>query len=441
MGKIDIYIYEILRSFPRLRSFIKRLYQVVMYSFCKAKSLFNTSEPDLLQAESVADKGELCFFGYYDKCPWDTSNNYLLCLKVPFDNRMPEPHEAAEICFFNSTTEKKLKKIGETRSWCWQQGCMLQWLTNNLERLIIYNDFQNGKYISVISDLSGAKKKILPLPVYAVSKDGKQAVSLNFGRLHHGRIGYGYIAREYLDSDKLHPADDGIWHINLETGKYQLIISLDEIVNFYPKRDFESSFHYFNHLEFNPSGKRFVFLHRWFKRGKNNSRGQHFTRMFTANSDGSDLYLLADYGMASHFTWKDDSHLLAWANHSKAGCRYYLFKDQSENLAVIGKDILTEDGHPSYSPDKRWILTDTYPNAQRLRTLILFDTKTSKRYDLGHYFAPFRFDGCLRCDLHPRWSHDGKSICFDSVHAGIRNMYTLHVSDFISEYENDTKIS
>jgi len=400
-----------------------------MYYFGKIKSLFNPPPPNLLPAEIVTDKSYHCFFGYYDKCPWDRSGKYLLCLKVPFATRMPGPEDRAEICVIDIDNNHKMTSITQTKAWSWQQGCMLQWLENDSYQNIIYNDFQNNKYISIITDITGQIKKVLPLPIYAVDKQNKQSVSLNFGRLHYASPGYGYVAKSYSELDKLYPEDDGIWYMNLETGKYNLIISLDQIVKFSFKKEFKNAFHYFNHLEFNPSGTRFIFLHRWILK-----KGREFTRMFTANPDGSEIYCLADSGMVSHFTWKDDKHILAWANQFNSGNHYYLFEDKSKNVNIIGENLLTEDGHPSYSPNGRWLLTDTYPNRERLRTLILFDTLNSKSINIGRYFAPFKFEGPLRCDLHPRWSRDGKKICFDSAHEGVRAIYILNLDDFFSNF-------
>ncbi|MEW6382237.1 MAG: hypothetical protein AB1611_21955 [bacterium] len=345
---------------------------------------------------------------------------------------MPKPGEPAEICRIDLHSHSGLEKIAETRAWCWQQGCMLQWLGDISHQYIMFNDFQDGKYVSVITDTCGAMKKILPLPVYAVTKNGQQSLSINFARLHYGGPGYGYVARPFTDSDKPAPEHDGIWHMDIETGEHKLIISLEQVVKSFRVKKFENAFHYFNHLEFNPSGTRFVFFQRWFYRGKGDSRSQNFTRMFTANPDGSGIYLLADHGMVSHFTWQDDTRLLAWSKHPLAGCCYYLFEDKTENVRIVGEGILTEDGHPTYSPDGRWILTDTYPNDRRMRTLILFDSINSRRIELGRYFAPFAFDGPIRCDLHPRWSRDGKTVCFDSAHEGMRAVYTANVEELVS---------
>jgi len=97
----------------------------------------------------------------------------------------------------------------------------------------------------------------------------------------------------------------------------------------------------------------------------------------------------------------------------------------------VGEGVLTSDGHCSYSPDGRWILTDTYPDRERLRTLILYRPSDGSRVDIGRFFSPRELDGEIRCDLHPRWSRDGQKICFDSVHEGHRQIYVVDVSEIV----------
>lgn len=42
-----------------------------------------------------------------------------------------------------------------------------------------------------------------------------------------------------------------------------------------------------------------------------------------------------------------------------------------------------------------------------------------------------KFQGEGRCDLHPRFSQDGKYISFDSVMTGKRRQYYVDVSDIV----------
>lgn len=421
------FINRALRPFPRTEVFIKSHYLFAKFVMAKFKCGRRRRETNLFSARSVSCSKAHTFFGYYDKSPWDVTGRYFLYHEVPFANRMPLRGERALIKVADLQNDGEARTIGDTTTWNWQQGSMLQWIGNSTKQLILHNDFRNRRYVAVIRSLDNKIEKNLSLPVYCVSADGKQGLSVDFGRLHALCPGYGYVATPFSRATEPHPADDGIYHLDLETGESRLIISLADIVSMAPREDFRGAMHYFNHLEFNPGATRFVFYHRWQCR----RMGEERTRMFTARPDGTDLYLLADFEMVSHFAWKGDTHLLAWANHPSLGQGYYLFEDRTDCVEDIGKGILTEDGHPSYSSDHRWILTDTYPNIERLRTLILFDTKTSRRYDIGHYFAPFRINGPIRCDLHPRWNQDGQQICFDSTHHGKRQIYIMDVGDIV----------
>jgi len=84
------------------------------------------------------------------------------------------------------------------------------------------------------------------------------------------------------------------------------------------------------------------------------------------------------------------------------GSRYFLFTDRTEEREIIGDGVLTTDGHCSYSTDGRWILTDTYPDRERKRTLLLYRPRDRYRVDIGRFFA--RREPCLeiRCDSYPR---------------------------------------
>ena len=106
-------------------------------------------------------------------------------------------------------------------------------------------------------------------------------------------------------------------------------------------------------------------------------------------------------------------------------------------------NIYNDDGHPSFSPDGRYVITDTYPDGRNYRKLLLYDwekeesTVLEKLYSLpdkkylettktvGDYknwgSSPFRVD------LHPRWDRKGEKVCFDSIHEGKRGVYIFEL--------------
>lgn len=132
--------------------------------------------------------------------------------------------------------------------------------------------------------------------------------------------------------------------------------------------------------------------------------------------------------MVSHFDWRDERRILAWAHRRKTGDRFFLFTDCSPEFEVVGAGVLTCDGHCSYSPDRRWILSDTYPDRERLRRVILYRPEDRRRVDIGAFFSAPQLEGPIRCDLHPRWSREGRQVCIDSAHQGTRQMYVLEVA-------------
>jgi Tol biopolymer transport system component len=95
-----------------------------------------------------------------------------------------------------------------------------------------------------------------------------------------------------------------------------------------------------------------------------------------------------------------------------------------EPVVLDGRYFL-RDGHCSYSPDRNWMLYDSYPDQNRLRHLYVYDLREKRGITLGSYYSPPEIDGDIRCDLHPRWIRAGTAITFDSVHEGQRHVYRM----------------
>ena len=368
------------------------------------------------------------FFGYYDKHPWNASGRYMLGLETTFMDRPPTAEDGAIVGLIDLAEGNRWQALDETYAWNWQQGTMLQWLPPECERLIIYNRRDGDRFVSVIRDIHTGETRVLPRPIYAVSHDGKFALSVNFARLDQTRPGYGYTGLPDPWQDELNPATDGIYWMDLTTGEHRLIISIEQMTHFRPVPAMDGVKHWLNHLQFNPDDSRFIFLHRWYS-----PEGVGFgTRLFTARPDGSEIYCVAGDVYASHFDWCNSEQILAWALQQPLGKRYYLFTDRSEEVAVVGEGILTVNGHCSYSPDGRWLLTDTYPDDDQGMTLILYRLRDGQRVDIGRFFSPQELYEEIRCDLHPRWSRDGKQVCIDSAHEGSRQMYVIDVSSIVA---------
>ena len=419
---IEQKINHIQNATPKLKRSIKRLYQRSMYFFSHKIN----SEGNIIRM-SPKDNEHEYFFGYYDKSPWDATDRYMLCLRANDTSKDVSPKEKADILIIDTADNNSITKIAETATWNVQQGCMLQWLGPDFTDRIIYNDFRNGNYCSVILKLAFSKEitvteeKILSLPVYSVSKDGKTALTLDFSRLYRLRPGYGYYNLEESTKNEKIPDKTCIWKINIETGETAQLLKYTDFYNFEHRHEMDGAEHKVNHLMISPNGKRFMVLHRWYQGTRK------FSRLVTCSIDGTDMYNLNDADMVSHCCWKDDEHIFAFENKKDGGLGYYLMKDKTAFFEKYWSEI-DFDGHPSFSPDGKFILFDRYPNKARIACVMVSDAKNKQTKNvrtIAKVFAPFKYDNDVRCDLHPRWNRAGDAVCFDSVFEGHRGLYIV----------------
>jgi hypothetical protein len=372
------------------------------------------------------DDGAEYFFGYYDKSPWDAAGRFMLCMKAKKTWREADPTDEAEILLLDTQNGNSVRKIATTRTWNVQQGCMAQWLGPDFSSHIIFNDVREGEYCSVVLSVVTGEERILPMPVYTVSVDGKTALSLDFSRLHNLRPGYGYVALPEKTKGVALPNAPCIWRMDMESGEVKDILRYNDFAQFEPRAEMhgESVVHKVNHLMLSPNGKRFMVLHRFFVGPRK------YTRLITCNSDGTDMYLLSDDDMVSHCYWKNDVEIIAFERKKPGGNGYYLMKDKTQEYQRLWPQ-LSNDGHPSYCPtDKSLVTFDTYPNRARVQELkIARDTDLDGKdiKVLAKVFAPFKYDNETRCDLHPRWSRDGKQICIDACFEKHRGLYIVRL--------------
>jgi hypothetical protein len=372
------------------------------------------------------------WFGYYDKLQFDPTDRYVLGMQVPFEHRSPVADDVIQIGMVDLEDGDRWIDLGETTSWNWQQGCMLQWLPQT-KSTVLWNERGDGNFICRIHDVASDQSRVIPHAIYAVSPDGKTGITTDFRRIADVRPGYGYAGFPDPHGDELAPEKSGIWRVDLESGEATLIVSvaqiaaLGEIPNPHPEAK-----HYFNHLLVSPDGQRFIALHRW-----RYPDGNRLTRLFTANLDGSDIRVVIPNGYASHFIWRDPQTILSQSRNwlGKSSWGDFLFEDVpgGGDVQEIGAGVLDGSGHLTYLPGLEWILNDTYPQGPlRLQTPHLYHVASGRRIDLGHFPTPPEYTGEWRVDTHPRLSRNGRMVCIDSAAGKLgRQLHLIDISGII----------
>ena len=390
---------------------IIRYCRYLLYRFCIDKKFLSCKLQDDITIKRILNTKE-SFFGYYTISPENNNGKIIVC--------SPEKDEILKIFV---KKKEKVFFIGDTKSWNWQQGCMAQWGYTN-QNLIYYNRFNENKssYETMIYDISSHKiTDSLNFPVYSLSKQEDYALSLNFDRLALMRPDYGYFCKKNINLPDNN--DDGIWKTDINTKKTTLIISLQKLIDINPVSSMKGAQHKVNHIDISPDGNRFMFLHRWV-----GPMGR-FMRLITADRDGNDIYILNGDKMTSHSFWYGNNKILSFCYTPKFGNAYVFFTDKSDKIELVSEKLPNKDGHPSVSPDKKYIITDTYPDFARMSRLFIYNINNDNLSELGHFYQPLKYMGTKRIDLHPKWDMNGSSIYFESGHNGKRNLYRINVPE------------
>jgi hypothetical protein len=365
---------------------------------------------------NAVDNDGVTFFGYYNISPQNEQGD-IIYLKVLHEYMRGSLHEPASIML--KTKEGLISKITETKAWNWQQGCMLQWYPRG-GNYILYNDFNDIKnnYVTKIIDKNGRIIYEYNKPVNNVSRDGQFALTLNYDRLALMRPDYGYFNKKIAWKNLPTNEEDGIWFIDLIRNESRLILSLKTLTELRPVKSMQGAQHKVNHIDINPSGTRFMFLHRW-----KGPQGR-FMRLITVNPDGSDIFILNGDIMISHSCWLNDNEILSYCElNGERG--YFKFFDKKNGGVLFSDKMPQIDGHPSVSTDGNFIITDTYPDKSQFSSLYLFNKKNDTPYLLGKFFQPFKYRYEGRIDLHPKWGYNISNIFIESGHSNERKLYKI----------------
>lgn len=410
---------------PQPVSLDRRAFLTTLAAVAAGGASVRAAEETLPPVRAITRGPRFHWFGYYDKWEFDPTNRYVLSNEASFEHRSPRADDSINVGMVDLQDDDRWIPLGETRAWCWQQGCMLQWLPGARSE-VVWNDRVDGRFVSHVLDVSTRERRTIPAPVYAISPDGRWTVAPDFRRLHNTRPGYGYAGLPDPNHDVPAPDDAGLWRTDLQSGRSELLLSFRQVAALpYEGPSPRDAKHWFNHLLVNPDGSRFAFLHRWQGAGDRS----FVTRLITANADGTGLHVLDPHGKTSHFIWRDPKHILAWAYHPSHGEKFYLYEDGTKHVEVVAPDLMPQNGHCTYLPGSRFILNDTYPDRERLQHPYLYDVERTRRIPLGHFQSPAGYTGEWRCDTHPRYSRDGRSVVIDSPHGGDgRQLYLIDIS-------------
>lgn len=349
------------------------------------------------------------FYGYYDKSPER-------CGKVIF-HEMNDGYVNILLKDLKSDSETV---IGSSKAYNWQLGTRAMWIGDDR---IAYNDFDGKKYVTRIYSLrSLSVLKTFAKPMQDYSPKG-YFLGVNYQCLRSYAKEYGYYCLPELSESQFDDyGHDGIWWLDAETGEYRLLLSIEEVVNCGKAERFERGKHFVNHVMISPSGESFIFIHRYYVGKERYDRLMYF--------DFKKLKCLFKDKLQSHYCWLDNSHVFGYGGYQ--GHNEFHTVDVNTGEIEICEELTAihpKDGHPTKYGD--WVVVDSYPYFSRMQELIAFNLKTKESRKILEVFHDMKHKGYDRCDLHPRFSEDGKRVYFDTLYTGKRELCYVDVSNVI----------
>lgn len=402
------------------------------------------------------------WFGYYNYDPLNIKHTKLLCNRSVDEGKAPQKGVSIELGYYK-LADKTWHHIGNSDSWNWQQGAMMQWLPGN-ENKVIYNTSRDNKLISIIHDIETGLNKEISWPIYGITPDGKKSIALDMERSYWCNA---YHYQSVANDEKNQPVveEDGIFEIDLELNTRRRIVSIQSILELDPDPDFGELKHWLEHIMISPDGSHFVFLHRFCPK---DNMYQYQTRVILSKIDGTCLQVIPewrDYSW-SHFGWngsngfslysirinnlqrkfisatkdlsdKKQSNSIrnfvqglfvklkglmpVWFREFLKGGKasnMYLYYIKSGDKYLLHKQwrhkLLNIDGHPSFTNDGKYMITDSYPDIYGYQRLVVMNTENEKVLELGSFYASMKGTPAS-CDLHPKLSKDNCYVTVDSA--------------------------
>ena len=121
---------------------------VLFHAFSISIHAEDLSEPDSgfrIHVEQITFGPKNHLFGYIghvQNIPWNQSDRYIVALQTDFQERMPNPGEAADIILIDTQNDFAIEVVDETRAWNPQQGTMLYWNQASSWNLTEYECFR-----------------------------------------------------------------------------------------------------------------------------------------------------------------------------------------------------------------------------------------------------------------------------------------------------------
>jgi hypothetical protein len=358
------------------------------------------------------------YIGHVQNIPWNGTGRYIVALETDFQDRMPRAADAANVVLVDTWNGNSVQVIDKSRGWNFQQGTMFYWNPEAPDTQIFFNDRDatTGKVFTVLYDISKRRRlrefrfDDTPFGNSGVAQNGGSFLGLNYGRLARLRLVTGYLGAYDWTAGVAAPEDDGIFLVEVTTGKQRLLVSyrrLAELVKAHGA-DITGQHLFINHTLWNRDDNRIYF----YVRADFDSREKRVNVPCSIRPDGSGLTAHSIF-IGGHPEWERGSRIIG----SRDGRMVLYDVDRKEVVGTIGTadTFPNPEGDTALSPDYNWVVNGSRRGDANLYTV--FRRSDGARAQTEGFPHPGLTSGELRVDGSPCWNRTNNRILFPAIAA------------------------
>lgn len=357
------------------------------------------------------------FFGYIGhvgNTPWNGNERYMALLRTGFQDHMPAPREAADVVLVDMSNRAVIP-IDRSCAWNPQQGTMFYWNPKAPDTQLVFNDRDphSNRVFTVLYDIARRRRiheyryDDTPFANSGVARKGGYFLGINYGRLARLRPVTGYPGAYDWTLEAPAPEDDGIFLVDMESGKKRLLVSFrrlaEEIAPLRP--EVKSKQLFINHTLWSRDDSRIYF----YVRGDFGKTGA-IDVPCTIHPDGSNLKVHSMF-IGGHPEWESGPRIIGDVEGRQV--IYDVDKQQIVGQIATPEILPKPGGDIALSPDGEWFVNGYRQGRENFYVVIRLRDGSYVRtpgLPVDHWTG-----GDLRCDPAPCWNRRSNRIAVPAI--------------------------